>query len=254
MFTLSSYGVVNVPVRSFLISGSFLCDLRNAGCTWWLGHTWTLAVEEQFYLVWPIIFIVLSGRSRSIFLVLMLAVLAAVSLLYPIAVSFMHIALGSLFASSAVMRRTISRYAKMRTVTAATSFIFLQSFLGSQPIVLWLSEVIGAAALTWIVFGTINGRSPFLQIVSMETFRRIGLISYSLYLWQQLATGASDWDRAYVVPILLIVPAILSYALIERPLIKVGHRLSRSIMDDRGEIPSQRAIPRNQPDYRLGPQ
>jgi peptidoglycan/LPS O-acetylase OafA/YrhL len=234
MFILSSFGMVTIPASAFITSGLFLCNVQGASCTWWLGHTWTLAVEEQFYLVWPLVFVLLPSIRRSAGLVSILVILLAMSFFYPIAVSFMHIATGALFASCAAFRRAIMRSSTPRLIIIATIIIFCQPFAASRPLILWIIEVAGPILLALIFFGTINGVGPFVRMVSAEGVRRIGLVSYSLYLWQQLSTGASDWYSAYaVMPVLLVGPAVISYMLIERPMIRVGHRLSKSITDRR---------------------
>jgi peptidoglycan/LPS O-acetylase OafA/YrhL len=63
----------------------------------------------------------------------------------------------------------------------------------------------------------------------MSAFHRIGLVSYSLYLWQQLSTAdAALYAAAPVglIPILFIAPALVSYVAIEKPMIALGRRAS----------------------------
>jgi peptidoglycan/LPS O-acetylase OafA/YrhL len=92
-----------------------------------------------------------------------------------------------------------------------------------------VTEAARPVLLAAIFFGTLKGVGPFVRLVSMEWVRRFGIISYSVYLWQQLSLGRPDLYAAgsmMLIPIWFIGPAIISYWLIERPIIHIGHRLS----------------------------
>ncbi|MFL5729495.1 MAG: acyltransferase family protein, partial [Cytophagaceae bacterium] len=41
----------------FLSAGIYLMDFAPWGESWLVSHTWSLAVEEQFYLLWPVVFL-----------------------------------------------------------------------------------------------------------------------------------------------------------------------------------------------------
>ena len=43
----------------------FTCNTGLTQCGWWVAHSWSLAVEEQFYLVWPLVVIALLARGVS---------------------------------------------------------------------------------------------------------------------------------------------------------------------------------------------
>ncbi|HEY6868451.1 MAG TPA: acyltransferase, partial [Novosphingobium sp.] len=69
--------------REALIHGLFLTNFVQAVenqwqiPSWFLPHLWTLCVQEQYYLVWPLLFVVLHGPGRSIVLAAMLALAVA---------------------------------------------------------------------------------------------------------------------------------------------------------------------------------
>src|SRR5665213_3094009 len=55
-------GVIAANTNSFLLASGFLCNVHFEQCGWFAGHVWSLGVEEQFYLVWPLLLIMLRFR------------------------------------------------------------------------------------------------------------------------------------------------------------------------------------------------
>jgi peptidoglycan/LPS O-acetylase OafA/YrhL len=73
------------------------------------------------------------------------------------------------------------------------------------------------------------------RALEWSPMRALGRISYGLYLWQQLffvhlaQTTPSSLGRAQAAPwnlIWTVVFAMISYFLLEKPLIRLGHRLA----------------------------
>jgi peptidoglycan/LPS O-acetylase OafA/YrhL len=60
---LAAVGAIDVPLQDFVWAGLFLGNYAPQPLDWWLGHTWSLAVEEQFYLLWPLIIVRCSPRT-----------------------------------------------------------------------------------------------------------------------------------------------------------------------------------------------
>jgi peptidoglycan/LPS O-acetylase OafA/YrhL len=245
IFIISAFGALEVPNTAFIWSGLFLCNVSAAPCTWFLGHTWSLSVEEQFYLIWPIAFFVLGQRWRITGLGLILVGLFVTSYFVYMAIPFLYIAIGSLFALSEGFRNAIIKVANRNVIAAAAVVIVSAPFFASLSIH-YIIDATEPILIAVVFFGTVNGVGPFVRLVSIEWIRLVGLVSYSMYLWQQLSTGPPDSYRAHsllLFPFLFIAPAILSYWLVEKPMIRMGHRLSDAIKAQRRSAEAVTAKP-----------
>lgn len=100
----------------------------------------------------------------------------------------------------------------------------------SQLTSLWLAMLIPAG----LVGTTLHPEWTVSRLLDHPGPRFIGRMSYSLYLWQQLFLAAG-WEspspmQTFPRNILLIVAAaFISYHLIEKPCLKVGHKFSAAI-------------------------
>lgn len=61
---LSITGVIEILPMSFVTALTFTTHIIPVEVSWELGHTWTLALEEIFYLCWPVTFLLTRGPLR----------------------------------------------------------------------------------------------------------------------------------------------------------------------------------------------
>jgi peptidoglycan/LPS O-acetylase OafA/YrhL len=202
---------------------------------WESGHLWSLAVEEQFYLLWPAAFIALRHRAAT--------VLAAFALMAPvlrfllfwlipeyrpyIGSSFETVAdslaTGCLLAimrkdlhANEVYRRVLgSRLPLLLVAAALAACIALRNI--STTVSVALSATLLNPALAVLIDQAVTHPPQWLNNRAMVT---VGVGSYSLYLWQQpfLNRTSSEWWTAWPVNILLVLAlAYISYQCIEKP-------------------------------------
>jgi len=209
-------------------------------------HTWSLSVEEQFYLFFPIGLFLLyrflphRRREMNLFLVLSLVTLAGLILAALIIRGGMLVAayfllptrawemlLGSLlaalpagyFPTHRLIREGASWLGLGMIAAAAIFYTSETKFPGFAA----LPPCLGTALLIWGNASTATSGTVCGKILATRPFVAVGLISYSLYLWHWPLYAYArylSWDGLGVKIILFglsFVLAALSWKYVESP-------------------------------------
>ena len=222
-----------------------------------LFHTWTLAVEEQFYLIWPPL-LCLVRRSMVIPLALAVTALAGWARWYGFDYTLLltkcdGFALGGMLAAllsdPGRAREWGSRLrAAFATIALVTlAFLVRATWLYGEPI-FWganpefgVSPVTVPLALNLLFFSVlgmvaVNASGPALAFLRFRPLCYIGEISYGLYLYHMIVFNVfHELSRKYsAVPTTLVVAAELavsfalamaSWRFIEKPVLSLKDRL-----------------------------
>jgi peptidoglycan/LPS O-acetylase OafA/YrhL len=219
-----------------------------------LRHMWSLAIEEQFYLAWPLIVIglLLLTRGRRHLLVALVGLLTVVSAVlmaalydpaYPSRAYFgtathasgllTGAALAILLAGRPRLRddpraQTVARWAWPPVVLALAAFLVV---LDDEGAFYYRGGALIFALLTAIGIWVVESvpRSLPARALSLASVAWVGVISYGLYLWHWPLlvwigdpSGAGSRATQLEVVVLTFVVAAASFYLVERP-IRTGH-------------------------------
>jgi peptidoglycan/LPS O-acetylase OafA/YrhL len=268
-FVLALLGYTHLS-RSDLVSAAiYIWNYvpRNVD-TWFLGHTWSLSVEEQFYLLWPLI-LKLSGPKlgkRAALAVVITAPLIRLSsyfllpstrprigmMLHTRADSLMIGALLALICLNEDHLRMLRRVVGSWLIPVASMcFLVIDTLLtmhfkGTYVLSIGysLQNLTIALLMAHVVFydKTILGR-----ILNSPVVVHVGLISYSLYLWQQLFLTTNNATFSGLFPwniVCAFAAAELSYHMLEKPFLRWRKRFS-NVQDStapKQHIPSERGL------------
>lgn len=207
-----------------------------------LLHTWSLAVEEQFYLVWPLVLwgVLRLGGRRVLSPVLLLAcgasfLLAIVWSRWNASATFFLPATRAWELGIGAALATLPPVRCRRPVREAGGILGLAAIIAA--ITLCDGDTLMFVASGVACFGTAVliafNREPTLaaKMLSLRPLVGIGLISYSLYLWHWPLLAFAHYyyfeEPPAAVRVLLIVAAIglafVSWFVVERPLRRPGN-------------------------------
>jgi peptidoglycan/LPS O-acetylase OafA/YrhL len=216
-----------------------------------LQHVWSLAIEEQFYLVWPPAFLLLlrfTRGSRGVLLGITVGLAGASALL--MAVLFApggdpsRVYYGTdTRAQSLLIGAALALVLERRQfgVTRIGRTMLHASAVGAAGLLLWAwartaddadwlyrGGLTATAVLVAVVITSVTAATPgpLGRLLSLRPVRWIGLISYGLYLWHSpvyvlLSRSRTGLDRPALLAVRLactVAAATLSYYLLELPI------------------------------------
>ena len=254
----SAVGYLDVSWSSLICAGTFTMNVESLWggwfstaatgsgtlATWVVLHYWTLAVEEQFYLSWPI---VIWLRSRN----WLWGVLWCIMILGPVSRVLMHVTYPSLRSSIDFLLSYDSIAGGVLLGMCHERWPAFKSML-SSPIQKWRHQLAVLACFGLIVFTSplLNAQfrefyrvpirqsleigvimllitlliqpqqSWYFKFLNHPAITTLGVISYSLYLYNMLFLDESRQDWMTQSPQnfgFLFAAAIVSYHMIEKP-------------------------------------
>jgi len=219
-----------------------------------LLHTWTLSIEEQFYLIWPItlLFLVKIKRKSRIFILFVLTILITLILTYifkdgqialinhffPFAKDlfsdgkstiffllpfrFFEFLFGAILVWFIHYRLSKRFYYDMIFFIGLIFILYSIFFFDENMIFPYYNAIIPTLGTFLVIYSSIHSRFNF--VLENKLFIKVGLISYSLYLihwpviviWNYLSDNVTISDN-FAILIICLFLAMLSYKYIEQP-------------------------------------
>ncbi len=210
----------------------------------WLGpltHTWSLAIEEQFYLVWPVVMLVALRyvRNRPLALILLLVAVTielARAVAWTNGVPWIRLAYGTdlqadgllLGCALAIIMHTRPIHLPNLVRPIALAGLVAIAFAVPDPAYRFAGNTLAVLLSVALVAALVSssGKDP---VFNNRSLGYLGLISYGLYLWHfpiLWFLGFTD-SRPYPGPALAVVGVVLSVAVAVASYVWVEQRFRR---------------------------
>jgi peptidoglycan/LPS O-acetylase OafA/YrhL len=215
-------------VLALFFSTNFVTDNLTFHPASALGQLWSLAEEEQFYLLWPMILILLLRGNRKVAIVILTALLALAEWRF-VSMELTEHDFGRVYfwpdthaaplvAGCLIAFFPAHRLARWLAVPALVLFgyavLSVRDGVGFGPYLEWTPVVTACCAV--MVVAAVSG-GAFASALGWKPLAWLGLISYSLYLWHgPFVFHLLPHDKPLALAC-SIVAAALSYRFVEQP-------------------------------------
>ncbi len=237
-------------------------------------HMWSLAFEEQFYFIWPLmtIFVItLRARLRTVVIIILVLIVAVGvhrailweeaprwwSYLYRTDTRADSILWGTLMAHVWMRYREPKRWFPLAGWIAAAFLIFVLAFTTEYGPFLYLGGFDGIdIACAVLLLAILDGRWGGRRLFELKPFVAMGVVSYAFYLWhlpvffavRQFDTHWNDVVRVVVAFAVTLALTLISWFALEKPLMQWSKRMERkrrikleAEVDTRGSVPNVRS-------------
>lgn len=204
-----------------------------------LVHTWSLAVEEQFYLLWPLAFALLSRRgARTTRWALGAAIAASIAWMLLLAAgsapwqrtyfgsdiraqAILAGCLLAVYATTSIPKGPLRLWAVPAAMLAGMALLVDNH----SPVMAFGGLTVAAAASAWLVAAAVEEPEALpARFLSTAPMQWLGLRSYSLFLWHYpIAQALARLTPAWWLPLAAAASlgfAELSYRFVERPFLR----------------------------------
>ncbi|MCY0387651.1 acyltransferase [Robbsia sp. Bb-Pol-6] len=247
--TVGAIGYLSIDSRQMLVATFYLWNYAgilgldslskaSPDGIWYLGHFWTLSLEEQFYWFWPALFIFMMKFRRTWVLTALIVIVPSIRIvsyfMFPAVRGQLNtmfhtgidsILVGCLFAihqerAKILFSKILDSKAALTCLTLVIFFLFpiCHHYLRGYWTATYL-RTFEAATIGVFILALAIGKDFFLRSVFLcRPVLFLGTISYSLYLWQQLFNGLNE-GMAFGFPLSIaetLGAASLSFYLIEK--------------------------------------
>jgi peptidoglycan/LPS O-acetylase OafA/YrhL len=247
---LHAMNIIGIARRDVVAAGLFVFNYVPHVGNPLVGHTWSLAVEEQFYLFWPLVLLWVGSR-RAVGVALMFVILCPVVRF----LEMLFLPASSMF----IVRMWEMTHTRLDMLMFGCLVALTADRAGVQRALQWcFTHGLHLAAVVWIFFGwwvlafvppsvrmgigdsllgicitlviiwlVWNAEGKVGRVFNSRVMVHLGAISYSLYLWNAIFCVPQNktWTGDFPANILCsIAMAEFSYFLIEQPFLRARSR------------------------------